>query len=109
MYKRQIDDIEASSIPGPIVGHLGDGNFHAILLVEPNNEEELNKAKILSNAMTQRALDLGGTVTGEHGVGIGKIPYMIQEHGAAWGSMHQIKKSLDPKNILNPGKMFLSN
>ena len=104
-----INDIEASNISGPIVGHLGDGNFHAILLVDPKNQDDLNQAKILSNAMTQRALDLGGTVTGEHGIRIGKIPYMVQEHGAAWDTMHAIKRSLDPKNILNPGKMFLRN
>ena len=104
-----IDEINESSISGPIVGHVGDGNFHAILLVEPGNEIELEQAKSLSNSMTQRALKLGGTVTGEHGIGIGKIAYMEQEHGYAWNKMHQIKKGFDPQNILNPGKMFQSN
>lgn len=104
-----IDEINRSPISGPIVGHVGDGNFHAILLVEPGNKEELEQAKTLSNSMTQRALKLGGTVTGEHGIGIGKISYMKQEHGNAWNKMHLIKKSFDPKNILNPGKMFQSN
>jgi D-lactate dehydrogenase (cytochrome) len=100
------DDIAASSIEGPILGHVGDGNFHAILLVEPDNDAELAEAKRLAHRMAERALKLGGTVTGEHGIGLGKKGFMEQEHGApAWAAMGAIKQALDPKNIMNPGKL----
>lgn len=103
------DDIENASIPGPILGHMGDGNFHAILMVEPDNRAELDEAKRLSNRMVERALAFGGTVTGEHGVGLGKLDYMTAEHGEAWGVMADIKRAMDPKNILNPGKIVRIN
>lgn len=99
-------DIEASPITAPILGHVGDGNFHAILLVQPDNEAEHAAAQDLSARMATRALALGGTVTGEHGIGMGKLGYMENEHGEGWDVMAQIKKALDPKNILNPGKMI---
>ncbi|ARE40022.1 D-Lactate dehydrogenase, cytochrome c-dependent [Rhodovulum sp. P5] len=102
-------DIEAASIPGPILGHVGDGNFHAILLVEPGNHAELEEAKWLSHRMVERALRLGGTVTGEHGIGMGKLDYMAAEHGPAWDVMGQIKHALDPQGIMNPGKMVRGN
>ncbi|SMX33874.1 FAD-binding oxidoreductase [Actibacterium lipolyticum] len=102
-------DIEKASIPGPILGHVGDGNFHAILLVEPGNAAEMEEAKALSNRMVERALALGGTSTGEHGVGVGKLPYMEREHGEAWDVMGQIKRALDPDGIMNPGKMVRGN
>ncbi|WP_420863021.1 FAD-binding oxidoreductase [Algirhabdus cladophorae] len=98
-------DIAASIVAGPILGHVGDGNFHAILLIDPDNPAEMQAAKDLSARMMQRALDLGGTVTGEHGVGIGKMDYMQAEHGEAWAVMGDIKCSLDPNNIMNPGKL----
>ncbi|MCK0102043.1 FAD-linked oxidase C-terminal domain-containing protein [Pseudohalocynthiibacter sp. F2068] len=102
-------DITNSSIPGPILGHVGDGNFHAILLVEPGNTKELEVAKDLSHRMAERALRLGGTITGEHGVGMGKLDYMQAEHGDGWAVMGDIKRSLDPKNIMNPGKVLKLN
>ncbi|MEP2784330.1 MAG: FAD-linked oxidase C-terminal domain-containing protein [Pseudoruegeria sp.] len=102
-------DIEASPIEGPILGHVGDGNFHAILLVDPENRTEISEALRLSARMTDRALRLGGTVTGEHGVGMGKLDYMSKEHGDAWSLMGDIKSTLDPKNILNPGKVVRRN
>lgn len=102
-------DIAASPVPGPILGHVGDGNFHATLLVEPGNQAELEAAKALSHRMAERALRLGGTVTGEHGVGMGKTAYMEAEHGAGWDVMGQIKQALDPDNILNPGKLVRGN
>ncbi|ATG46123.1 2-hydroxy-acid oxidase [Celeribacter ethanolicus] len=98
-------DIAASPIDGPILGHVGDGNFHAILLVDPNDADEIKLAKDLAHRMAERALALGGTITGEHGIGMGKKSLMAEEHGAAWGLMGQIKAAMDPKNILNPGKM----
>ncbi|MBW6416831.1 FAD-binding oxidoreductase [Celeribacter sp. PS-C1] len=98
-------DIAASPLQGPILGHVGDGNFHAILLVNPNDEAEIKEGKRLAHLMAERALKLGGTITGEHGIGIGKKGLMPEEHGAAWGIMGQLKAAMDPTNILNPGKM----
>ncbi len=102
-------DIAQSLISGPILGHVGDGNFHAILLVDPEQPAELAEAKRLSNIMVERSLALGGTSTGEHGVGIGKKPYMQAEHGEAWAVMGAIKTALDPRGIMNPGKLVPSN
>ncbi|MEG3662670.1 FAD-binding oxidoreductase [Celeribacter halophilus] len=98
-------DIAASPLHGPILGHVGDGNFHAILLVDPNDEAEIKEGKRLAHRMAERALALGGTITGEHGIGMGKKSLMPEEHGAAWDLMGQIKAAMDPKNILNPGKL----
>ena len=98
-------DIAASPIPGPILGHVGDGNFHAILLIDPASPADLAAAEALAARMAKRALDLGGTVTGEHGIGIGKLAYMAAEHGEGWQVMGAIKVALDPANILNPGKV----
>jgi D-lactate dehydrogenase (cytochrome) len=99
-------DIAASIIDGPILGHVGDGNFHAILLVDPSQPAELNAAKELAARMNERALALGGTVTGEHGIGIGKRAYMEAQYGDAWDVMTDIKRTLDPNGILNPGKVI---
>lgn len=98
-------DIAESAIPGPILGHVGDGNFHAILLIDPDNPAEHAEAGRLARRMAERALQLGGTISGEHGVGFGKLPLMAAEHGAAWLVMGQIKRALDPHNLMNPGKM----
>ncbi|MEE9428303.1 MAG: FAD-linked oxidase C-terminal domain-containing protein [Paracoccaceae bacterium] len=103
------DDIAASSIDGPILGHVGDGNFHAILLVDPNIRAEMDAAHELSAKMSARALKLGGTITGEHGIGMGKLGFMDAQHGAAWPVMAEIKRALDPKNIMNPGKVVRLN
>ncbi len=100
-------DIEKSGINGPIIGHVGDGNFHSTLIIKNGSEADLEIAKDLSHRMTERALEMGGTISGEHGVGIGKIKYMEKEHGAGWDLMKSIKSALDPENILNPGKIFL--
>ncbi len=102
-------DIAASPIPGPILGHVGDGNFHAILLIDPDSAADSAAAAILSGRMAERALALGGTVTGEHGVGLGKLGYMAAEHGAGWDVMSQIKRALDPDAIMNPGKVVAQN
>jgi D-lactate dehydrogenase (cytochrome) len=98
-------DIAASGLIGPMVGHVGDGNFHATLLLEPGNADELARAKAITRRIAEHALELGGTVTGEHGVGIGKKDLMGLEHGAAWEVMARVKRALDPDGILNPGKV----
>ncbi|MEM6638105.1 MAG: FAD-linked oxidase C-terminal domain-containing protein [Pseudomonadota bacterium] len=102
-------DIAASPLQGPILGHVGDGNFHAILLVAPGDETEIAAAKAVSDRMAERALRLGGTVTGEHGVGMGKLDFMAREHGPGWEVMGDIKRAFDPANILNPGKLVRIN
>ena len=102
-------DIAASGIPGPMLGHVGDGNFHALLLPEAGNAAEMETAKALAARMAERALRLGGTVTGEHGIGMGKLAYMADEHGEGWQVMGAIKRALDPENLLNPGKMVPGN
>ncbi|KAG1713590.1 putative D-lactate dehydrogenase, mitochondrial [Nymphon striatum] len=103
------NDIDASGLPAPILGHVGDGNFHAILLIDPTSPNERRTAQGLSARMAERALEMGGTITGEHGVGMGKLDYMAAEHGAGWNVMAQIKQALDPQNILNPGKVVRLN
>ncbi|MDF0600103.1 FAD-linked oxidase C-terminal domain-containing protein [Psychromarinibacter sp. C21-152] len=102
-------DIAGASIHGPIVGHVGDGNFHTVLLFDEDNPTERAEAQAISHRMVERALRLGGTATGEHGIGVGKLDYMEAEHGDAWGVMGDIKRTLDPQNILNPGKMVRVN
>ena len=102
-------DISRNGIPGPIWGHVGDGNFHATLLIRKNNNEDRDIAKGIIHRMCNRCLQLEGTITGEHGIGMGKISYMQDEHGDAWEVMGDIKKTLDPNNILNPGKVIKSN
>ncbi|WP_224823330.1 FAD-linked oxidase C-terminal domain-containing protein [Cognatishimia sp. MH4019] len=104
-----VADIEASFLTGPIVGHVGDGNFHSALLIEDGNARDLEEALRLSDRMVDRALRMGGTVTGEHGVGMGKMKYMEREHGGGWDVMGQIKRAMDPQNILNPGKLVRGN
>ncbi|MCW1955308.1 MAG: FAD-binding protein [Roseobacter sp.] len=99
------DDIARSGLIGPILGHVGDGNFHAILMFDPAKPSERAAAKEAAERMVSRALDMGGTATGEHGIGIGKLHYMAREHGEAWGLMGDIKSALDPQNIMNPGKL----
>ena len=98
-------DIAASPIDGPILGHVGDGNFHAILLFDDTDPAQATAAKDLAARMVERALEMGGTATGEHGIGIGKLDYMQAEHGAAWSVMGALKSALDPSGIMNPGKM----
>jgi D-lactate dehydrogenase (cytochrome) len=99
-------DIAASRLLAPIVGHIGDGNFHLTLLVDNKDADEVARAKGLSERLVERALAMDGTCTGEHGVGQGKMKYLLSEHGpAALGVMAAIKKALDPQNLMNPGKI----
>ena len=99
-------DLSASTITAPLVGHVGDGNFHLIYLIDPDKPEELAEAKRLNERMVLRALAMDGTCTGEHGIGYGKIDFLIAEHGEAVSVMRLIKQALDPKNIMNPGKVI---
>ncbi|WP_455663275.1 FAD-binding oxidoreductase [Pradoshia sp.] len=91
---------------GGIVGHVGDGNFHALLMVDVNDKKEVKTAKEFSDRIVRFSLSRGGTSTGEHGIGSGKRQYVMEEHGPALEIMKSIKKALDPKNILNPNKLY---
>ncbi|WP_367106826.1 FAD-binding oxidoreductase [uncultured Psychrobacter sp.] len=99
-------DIEEAGMIGPIVGHVGDGNFHVLLLVDTNDPAEVAAADGIVGRLAIRAIEMDGTCTGEHGIGQGKQKYMDQEHGNAVMLMQAIKSALDPKNILNPGKIW---
>jgi D-lactate dehydrogenase (cytochrome) len=98
-------DLADSPVPSALVGHVGDGNFHLVFMIDPNRPEEIAEANRLNERMVARALALDGTSTGEHGVGYGKMGFLIAEHGEAVSVMRTIKKALDPDNILNPGKI----
>ena len=99
-------EIQASGLVAPLLGHVGDGNFHVVFPLDPNRSEELKEAQRLSQLFVEYALQVGGTCTGEHGIGLGKIEALKQEHGPGIAVMYAIKKSLDPQNIMNPGKVI---
>ena len=99
-------DIEQSGLIAPIVGHVGDGNFHTLILIDPASDDEIARAKALHERMVLRALALDGTCTGEHGIGFGKIAYLAREHGDAVATMRALKRALDPHDLMNPGKIF---
>ncbi|MDJ0947653.1 MAG: FAD-linked oxidase C-terminal domain-containing protein [Alphaproteobacteria bacterium] len=98
-------DIEESGLIAPIVGHVGDGNFHLVFLTDPNDPDENARAQALNERMVMRALAMDGTCTGEHGIGYGKMDFLISELGEAVSVMRTIKKAIDPDNIMNPGKI----
>ena len=100
-------DLRQSYLPAPIFGHVGDGNFHVCLLLDPDSPQELAEAERLNHAIVHRALAAGGTCTGEHGVGLHKIDFLLEEHGeVAIDTMRAIKHALDPLGLMNPGKIF---
>ena len=99
-------DLAASFLPAPIVGHVGDGNFHVGIVLNPNDPREMAEAERLNERLVHRALSLDGTCTGEHGIGCGKIDFLLAEHGEAVSVMRAIKKAIDPDNIMNPGKIL---
>ena len=99
-------DHEGSSITAPIAGHVGDGNFHVVYLVDPNDEMEIKEAADLHERLVMRALAMDGTCTGEHGIGYGKIEFLNAELGEGVAIMRDIKRALDPDNIMNPGKIL---
>lgn len=98
-------DLAGSPVLATLVGHVGDGNFHLCLLLDPDRPEELAEAERIHERLVLRAIAMDGTCTGEHGIGYGKLPFMVAEHGEALSVMRQIKQALDPLNILNPGKV----
>ena len=98
-------DLAKSPVPYALVGHVGDGNFHLVFMIDPNRPEELAEANGLNDRMVARALAMEGTSTGEHGIGYGKMDFLLAEHGEAVDVMRTIKRALDPDGILNPGKI----
>jgi D-lactate dehydrogenase (cytochrome) len=101
------ETMEAIGVPGAVLGHVGDGNFHAILMYDPSLAEEREKADRVNSSIVEYALHKGGTCTGEHGIGIGKAKYLAKEHADTLPIMTGIKKQLDPNDILNPGKIIV--
>ena len=99
-------DLEGASIPGPILGHVGDGNFHVVFVLDPNKPEEAREAEALNRRLVRRALDMDGTCTGEHGIGLGKQDWLLEELGEAVDMMRMIKRAIDPRDLFNPGKIF---
>jgi D-lactate dehydrogenase (cytochrome) len=98
-------DVASAPFPAPVVGHVGDGNFHMSFILDPGNPAELAEARRVEEKIIRRALEMGGTCTGEHGIGTGRIQYLRQEHGAGLDAMRAIKQAFDPDNRMNPGKM----
>jgi D-lactate dehydrogenase (cytochrome) len=102
-------EVDASSTDAHILGHVGDGNFHMLFALTPENKAEMDEVLRLNESMISHALSCGGTCTGEHGIGTGKLKYMRREHGdAAVAMMQAIKLALDPQNIMNPGKTVVA-
>jgi len=100
-------DLEQTGLVAPLLGHVGDGNFHMLVLVDPDDAEMLRQAQAFAQRLAERAIAMDGTCTGEHGIGIGKRKYMAREHGAeALAVMRAIKQALDPHNLMNPGKIL---
>ena len=95
-----------SGLFGPILGHVGDGNFHVAVLFDGNDASDVARMKAFCHRLALRAIAMDGTCTGEHGVGQGKMDYLDAEFGPALDLMRQIKRTLDPHNIMNPGKIF---
>ncbi|MBV9491277.1 MAG: FAD-binding protein [Verrucomicrobia bacterium] len=99
-------DIAASFLMAPILGHVGDGNFHLVIVLDPNEPKELAEAQRLNERLVHRALSLDGTCSGEHGIGLGKLDFLAAEHGEALNLMRTLKKAIDPDNLMNPGKII---
>jgi D-lactate dehydrogenase (cytochrome) len=99
-------DLAKSSVPSALAGHVGDGNFHLIFMIDPNRPEEIAEASRLNDRMVTRALEMDGTCTGEHGIGYGKMDFLFAEHGDAVDVMASIKRAIDPDNLMNPGKII---
>ena len=103
---RTREDLRENRLLAPIVGHVGDGNFHLTLVVDHDDPDEVQRAEGVHERMVHRALDMQGTCTGEHGIGYGKLDFLEAERGAAVDAMRAVKRALDPLGIMNPGKVF---
>ena len=101
-------DLDTIGMVAPLVGHVGDGNFHLLMLVDPGDDSALARARDANDRLVARALACGGTCTGEHGVGLGKMASLAKEHGDLLPVMRAIKQALDPRNLMNPGKIIVS-
>jgi D-lactate dehydrogenase (cytochrome) len=102
-----LDDLAQTGLTAPLLGHVGDGNFHMLLLVNPGDPAAMGQAQAYAQRLAERAIAMDGTCTGEHGIGLGKRKYMAMEHGAAaLTAMRAIKQALDPHNLMNPGKIL---
>jgi D-lactate dehydrogenase (cytochrome) len=99
-------DLKEANVSAPLVGHAGDGNFHLIIMLNPDDPQEFATVTRISERLVERALKFGGTCSGEHGVGFGKLKYLAAEHGAALDVMRAIKRAIDPNNLMNPGKLI---
>lgn len=99
-------DVDEQNLLAPIVGHVGDGNFHLCFVMDPDDPDEMQRVDDVNRRMVLRAIAMGGTCTGEHGVGVGKMEFMVAEHGEALSVMRSMKMALDPDNIMNPGKII---
>jgi len=99
--------VDENKVSGYVFGHAGDGNLHVVLVGDPNNQNEWSTLEKINDQIVTRAVELGGTCTGEHGIGIGKRKFMELEHGQSYHLMRQIKELIDPKGLLNPGKIFM--
>ncbi len=99
-------DTQKEGLSAPLLGHVGDGNFHLTIMIKPDDPEYQKRVDAVNSRMIERALAAGGTCTGEHGVGLGKIKYLRAEHGESVQLMQDIKRALDPQNIMNPAKIF---
>jgi D-lactate dehydrogenase (cytochrome) len=98
-------DVDQSFVTAVLVGHVGDGNFHLIFVLDPAKPEEFAEASRINDRMVARAIAMDGTCTGEHGIGYGKMDFLIAEHGEGVAVMRSLKHALDPDNIMNPGKI----
>jgi len=99
-------DIDAGTVPASILGHVGDGNFHVIFAMDPASSTEFREVEAINGRLVERAIAMDGTCTGEHGIGIGKQDWLVAELGDAVDVMRTLKRALDPKNLMNPGKIF---
>ena len=99
-------ELVTSGATATVLGHVGDGNFHVVFVIDPERPEELAVATAINDALVERALAMGGTCTGEHGIGLGKMKWLELEFGEAVEMMRSIKRALDPADIMNPGKIF---
>ena len=99
-------EVKKLGLRGPMVGHLGDGNFHVMLPYDPSKKEAYEKIKKFNDILIKKSLESEGTITGEHGIGLHKKKYLLEQHADNLPLMKSIKRTIDPNNIMNPGKIF---